>query len=1131
MGQHKSVLVQFIYRYLKFLCLKQAENHADRVKKRYDQRLPYADLTGVDFSVNKARTLLNGDLRREFGDTYFKRGERYFADGLVLKQHEVSYKNHRAVIEGAVTGRADQPYRQEISILWDSENHLLDIIGDCSCPLHFNCKHVVAVCLAYRQAVRQSENRARSGKFDWLENVQRSGQIDASRSEQGDFVVYLLSQPQPNRPVQVAVKITRQLKSGQLAAPRKAGLSNILNPFLRPAYASRLDADITRLLMASDNDSWHDEKCLRRSAGALALQKMISSGRCHWENCKNPPLTAGTEKKLDIYWQEHSGDQLKLKLSAGKDCKLVLTDPTLYLDPHHNIIGELDTMGLNAEQLEQLLEAPELAHDQAQEFSRLLVKRYSDLGIPAPRKIEVKKVSGLTPAPFLTLDRMLDNGVSIRCIRPAFKYGEWTLPPAQGGRPKMIIEDGDRLVEISRDEKTEAAALAQLSQLGFEWHQASSNPLPVFVASGDDLSQQNIALWAEFLNKTQPELVQQGWLIERLDSFNLDFYEADHYWGEVEEETHDWFSLRLDIEINGQRISLLKLLLPLLDEFEPDQLPDQIYIPLDDSRYISTSADEIRPYLQTLYELYDTAQPLDDELRLSRYDASLLNELENQTDLQWQGNRFLRDLGEKLSHFEGISHCPVPEGFLGHLRDYQETGLNWLAFLREYQLNGVLADDMGLGKTVQTVAHIQNEKQAGRLERPVLVIAPTSLMGNWRREIQAFAPGLKVVVLQGPDRHQYFSEIHEADVVLTTYPLLPRDSDTLLAEQYHMLVLDEAQLIKNPRAKAAQVVRKIDTRHRLCLTGTPMENHLGELWALFDFLMPGFLGNLKTFKRLYQNPIEKHGDSERRAQLARRVAPFMLRRKKDEVEKELPPKTEMIRSVPLGKTQATLYETIRLSMEARVRETIASKGLARSHITILDALLKLRQTCCDPRLLKLQQAKVVKESAKLQMLMEMLPELLEEGRRVLIFSQFVSMLRLIQQELDEVNIGYLSLTGETRKRDEVIQQFDDGQADVFLISLKAGGVGLNLTSADTVILYDPWWNPAVEAQAMDRTHRIGQDKPVFVYKLLTEGTVEEKILALQEHKKALADGIYGKPDEGRGKLSNADIQVLFEPLA
>lgn len=1080
--------------------------------------------------MNKARTLLNGDMRREFGDAYFKRGEAYFRDSLVLSQREISFKNNRAVIEGKVAGRAAEPYSQHISILWDSENQLLDIVGDCSCPLHFNCKHVVAVCLAYRLEVRRSANKAKSGNFDWLESVQRSGQTSTSEEDQVDRIIYLLSQPNSNQPVQVELKVSRRLKNGEMGAPRKVGLSHVLNPFLRPAYASRLDADITRLLMASDNDNWQNQKALRSSAGALALEKMIASGRCFWETPKHAALSAAAKKKLDIYWQEQSGDKLKLILSAGKLNCLVLTDPPLYIDPEKGEVGELDSMGLNAEQLQQLMEAPRLAHDQAQDFSRLLVKRYSDLGIPPPRKIEVLKIDNVRPIPVLELDRIVENGQSIRCIRPRFKYQDWTLPPS-GGRPKSLIEDTEKLIEITRSEAEESTALAQIHQLGFSPRQQSDNGVLVYVAPGNDAEQKNIALWAGFLNDTLPELEARGWSIQRLATFNLDFYQADQYWGEIEEETHDWFNLRLDIEINGQRLSLLKLLLPLLDEFEPDQLPDILYIPLDETNYISVSADEIRPYLQTLYELYDSAQPDDDHLRLTRYDAALLNELENQTDLQWQGNAFLRELGEKLSHFQGIEHCPAPKGFLGELRDYQEIGLNWLAFLREYHLNGILADDMGLGKTVQTVAHIQNEKESGRLTHPVLVIAPTSLMGNWRREIIAFAPELKVIVLQGPNRHQYFSSIARADVVLTTYPLLPRDADALLAEQYHLLVLDEAQMIKNPRAKAAQLVRKITTEHRLCLTGTPMENHLGELWSLFDFLMPGFLGNLKTFKRHYQNPIEKHGDIEKRDQLARRVAPFMLRRKKDEVEKELPPKTEMIRSIPLGKSQAALYETIRLSMEARVRETIASKGLARSHITILDALLKLRQTCCDPGLLKLQQARKVKESAKLSMLMEMLPELLEEGRRVLIFSQFVSMLRIIENKLDEAEIGYVKLTGETRKRDEVIESFDKGKADVFLISLKAGGVGLNLTSADTVILYDPWWNPAVEAQAMDRTHRIGQEKPVFVYKLLTEGTVEEKILALQEHKKALADGIYGKPGEDSGKLSNADIQVLFEPLS
>jgi SNF2 family DNA or RNA helicase len=352
------------------------------------------------------------------------------------------------------------------------------------------------------------------------------------------------------------------------------------------------------------------------------------------------------------------------------------------------------------------------------------------------------------------------------------------------------------------------------------------------------------------------------------------------------------------------------------------------------------------------------------------------------------------------------------------------------------------------------------------------------------------------------------------DLILTTYPLLPRDREVLLAQPCHYLILDEAQQIKNPRAQAAQLVRAIKANHRLCLTGTPMENHLGELWAQFDFLLPGFLGSREQFTRRYRTPIEKQGDQARLQRLAQRTAPFMLRRTKDVVAGELPPKSELLRTVPITGRQAALYESIRLTMEKKVRDAIAKKGLARSHITILDALLKLRQVCCDPRLLPVgsgggRDAR----SAKLDMLMELLPELLEEGRRILLFSQFTSMLSLIEQALQGAGIRYCKLTGQTRKRDQVIDSFRHGEVDLFLISLKTGGVGLNLTEADTVIHYDPWWNPAVEMQATDRAHRIGQEKPVFVYKLITEGTVEEKILALQAKKQQLANRVYGSGKE------------------
>jgi len=488
-------------------------------------------------------------------------------------------------------------------------------------------------------------------------------------------------------------------------------------------------------------------------------------------------------------------------------------------------------------------------------------------------------------------------------------------------------------------------------------------------------------------------------------------------------------------------------------------------------------------------------------------------------------------VGHNCKHVVAVLFFVLDANFNAELRPYQQQGLNWLQFLRDYQFNGILADDMGLGKTVQTLAHLLLEKQSGRMEKPSLVIMPTSLVGNWRREIEQFAPELKVLVLHGSERHGLFEKITVHDVVLTTYPLLHRDQDILLKEVFHYIILDEAQYIKNPKSQTAQIAYKLKANHRLALTGTPMENHLGELWSIYHFLMPGFLNDLKRFQQLFRKPIENDADGERQKQLNQRIAPFLLRRTKDEVLEDLPDKTEIISTITLQGEQRDLYEAVRLAMDEKVRKEVANKGLARSQIMILDALLKLRQTCCDPRIVSLPQAKKVNQSAKLTFLMEILPEMVEEGRKILVSSQFTKMLALIEAELKKEGIGYSKLTGQTRKRDEAINNFQTGKVPVFLISLKAGGVGLNLTAADTVIHYDPWWNPAVERQATDRAHRIGQKKAVFVYKLVTEGTVEEKIIALQQKKQALADAVYsGKAGEKANSISSEDLSDLLGVL-
>lgn len=649
--------------------------------------------------------------------------------------------------------------------------------------------------------------------------------------------------------------------------------------------------------------------------------------------------------------------------------------------------------------------------------------------------------------------------------------------------------------------------------------------------------------------KLIPLLKEKGWTIDIHESFPFRPIEQEGEWyaelgGGTTSGPTDWFDLEMGLMIEGRRVNILPMLVRMLrqdagraqvENAIKDQDAAPIYVPMDNGQLLPVPSDKVRYIAQTLIELYD-GDALTDEgkLRLSAWQSTQLVEIEaamKAAQMRWFGDDQARLLGAKLRDFTSIEQIEPPQSLQCSLRGYQLQGLSWLQFLRVHNLNGILADDMGLGKTVQTLGHLLVEKEAGRLDKPVLVIAPTSLMTNWRTEAEKYAPILKVLVLHGQERKDLFHEITQHDLVLTTYPLLSRDKDNLLRHEYHLVVLDEAQVIKNPNTMAHRIVQQISARHRLCLTGTPMENHLGELWSLFYFLMPGFLGDQKKFNRLFRIPIEKEADEDRRLLLARRVKPFMLRRTKQQVVSELPPKTEIIQSIELLPQQRTLYETVRLTMHERVQQEIVEKGLNRSHIVILDALLKLRQICCDPRLLKLDAARHVLESAKMQFLMDTLPEMILEKRQILIFSQFTSMLALIEDELQRQGIKYAKLTGQTKDRATEIDLFQSGQVPVFLISLKAGGTGLNLTAADTVIHFDPWWNPAVENQATDRAYRIGQDKPVFVYKLMTVGTVEEKIMAMQQRKSTLLTGILNSQSDNTDALfSSSDLEALFEPL-
>ena len=504
-------------------------------------------------------------------------------------------------------------------------------------------------------------------------------------------------------------------------------------------------------------------------------------------------------------------------------------------------------------------------------------------------------------------------------------------------------------------------------------------------------------------------------------------------------------------------------------------------------------------------------------------------------DWQLQGDAGLAQLAKRLRSIGTPQPVAAPQGLQVQLRPYQLEGLAWLQYLREQGLGGILADDMGLGKTAQALAHVLTEKEAGRLTRPALVVLPTSLLFNWQAEAARMAPGLRVLSLHGPDRGQRYLQIAQHDLVLTTYPLLWRDVDALATQPFHLLILDEAQMVKNAGSRSARALRKLQAPHLLCLTGTPLENHLGELWAQLDFLMPGFLGDVRSFNARWRKPIEENGETLRAQLLSQRVRPFILRRRKQDVATELPPRTETILRVQLQGQQRELYEAVRTTADQQVCRVLAQQSFEGAQITILDALLKLRQVCCDPRLVKGAKVHPGTERAKLELLADLLPALVDEGRRVLVFSQFTEMLTLVAERLDTLALPYLTLTGQTppRQRGAVVRSFqaqDDASAPMLLASLKAGGVGLNLTAADTVIHLDPWWNPAVAEQATARAHRIGQNQPVFVYQLVVQGSIEERMLELQASKAALAQGVLGHDAEGAVKFSEADLHALLAPL-
>jgi superfamily II DNA or RNA helicase len=845
------------------------------------------------------------------------------------------------------------------------------------------------------------------------------------------------------------------------------------------------------------------------------LELAIETGRLYWESPSNPPLRRRDIQTAQLVWRIDSDDRRRPGLEGRTRAVLLAARPVWYVDPATMEAGAVD-LGIGADLAAIAVSSPALTARQA-DRSQIAWRRAIPPVANAPVGRSTSEFVDAEPVPLLRLAVAEQRYAELR-----FAYGDRTVG---GDDPEDAFEIGaagsEKIWPRRRD--AEARARKRLFDLGFE------------PAEADRLVLDGEPAWARFVHVERERLRQAGWRIETAPDFRLTIVEPDGDWdARFVENENRWFDLDLGITIAGERVALLPILVRALRDRPAGgvRLAENgpLFARLPSGAYVALPAERIERLVSALVELFD-ADPLTPEGRLALTPAhvGLLDETLRATGFDWHSAPQLHALVERLAALPSAGPTALPPEFRGTLRGYQHAGVAWLQTLRDFGFGALLADDMGLGKTVQLLAHAALERARGRLNAPVLIVAPTSVVPNWRAEIARFTPHLRVLVLTGARRAELFERIGEFDVVLTTYALLRRDAEALLPRKWSLAVLDEAQAVKNPRSKVAHYARRLLADQHVALSGTPIENHLDELWSIFAFAVPALLGERAAFARHFRTPIEKRGDLARRQVLAARVRPFLLRRTKLGVEADLPPKSEIVARVELDGAQRDLYEAIRLAMHDRVREEVARRGVERSRIIVLDALLKLRQVCCDPRLVKLPAARAVKGSAKLEALLDMLPDLLADGRRILLFSQFTSMLDLIKPELRRRNIAFVELRGATRDRVTPVARFQSGEVPLFLISLKAGGTGLNLTAADTVIHYDPWWNPAVEQQATDRAHRIGQEHPVFVYRLVTVGTVEARVLEMQARKAALAGGVFDDA-AGPGGGTPEEIESLFAPL-
>jgi superfamily II DNA or RNA helicase len=917
------------------------------------------------------------------------------------------------------------------------------------------------------------------------------------------------------------VENRERTKSGEWGKlkPCRLGLSQI------PGIPGELDREILLALAGapsayySDSEGVPYESRLKHAALDLLLPKICATGRCLLRTMPSSSL----EEMEALQWDR--GDPWRFRVAVERQRKewalrgflerggerMDLAEPAVLTEQGvaiaHGRIARFDHGGVFS--WAALLKKEKQIKVPVEHGTELVAEIFQGRNPPEidwPAELQVEEVR-TAPRPVLKLSRktVWNRGESWRRPAPAgdrlqgqtfFEYSGDLIPTVEHARGLYRPEQRRY---VRRDPEAERAALEALEEAGLKrLHPPYGETEPSW------------ELTSKKLPSAVRKLAQAGWRIEaegktlqRATGFRAEFGSGV-----------DWFELRGAAEF-GERSVKLPELLKALNRGEE-------MVPLGDGSFGIVPEEFLRQY-----GLLARLGRVDgDHVRFSSSQAGLLDVLlEARPEIKI--DEVFARAREELRSFDGIEPVAQPAEFVGELRGYQREGLAWMGFLRRLGFGGCLADDMGVGKTPQVLAMLESRRQLRETNAeigPSLVVAPRSLIYNWAQESARFTPRLRVLDQTGAGRERDTAQFDKFDLILTTYGTLRRDIALLQDYRFDHVILDEAQAIKNAASESAKAARLLQARYRLALSGTPIENHLGELWSLLEFLNPGMLGAaaaLQGATGALRNP-----DEETRRLLSRALRPFILRRTKAQVAKELPEKIEQTIFCELDAAQRKLYNELREHYRQTLLGRVESEGLAKSKMHILEALLRLRQAACHPGLIDKKRAE--ESSAKLETLLAQLAEVNEEGHKALVFSQFTSLLSIVRQSLDKSGVVYEYLDGKTADRRSCVERFQgDADCKLFLISLKAGGVGLNLTAAEYVFLLDPWWNPAVEAQAIDRTHRIGQSQPVFAYRLIARDTVEEKVLELQQSKRALADAIIGEDNRLLGNLNREDLELLL----